>query len=108
MADFDLTVQAPEGAGGRTVTYKSGAQAQDPITDSDRFLFGNAGREYVLVKKGAGAVDVTVETPLTVDGLAVADRTVAVAANSDALLGPFEPRIYNNEEGKVALRFSSD
>ena len=87
--------------------YRTAAQVNDPISDSDRFLFPNSGRELVLVKKGAAAVNVTVETGATFDGLALAERTVAVAANTDRVLGPFKPGIYNDSDGKVALQFDA-
>ena len=107
MADIDMTVQSPDGAAGVTLDYRTAAQGSDPISTTDRFLFRNTGRQYVLVKKGAGSVDVTIETAATVDGLAIADRTVAVSANTDELIGPFKPDVYNDSDGKVALQFSA-
>ena len=107
MADFNLAIQKPAGAAGAALSYRTAAQVSEPITDSDTFLFPNSGREYVLIKKGAAAVDVTVVTGVVLDGLAVADRTVSVAANEDRLIGPFKPEIYNDTDGKVALQFSA-
>lgn len=107
MADIDMVIQKAAGARGLALAYRTDTQASDPISTTDRFLFPNSGREYVLIKKGTGTVDVTIDVPVTVDGLAVADRTVAVAANESRLLGPFDPSVYNNGDGKVALSFSA-
>ena len=107
MADFDLTLQEKGGAAGVVLAFKTSASANEPLTITDRFLFPNSGREYVLIKKGAGAVDVTIPTPRIVDGLAVADRTVTVAGNSEVVLGPFDRAVYNDTDGKVAMEFDS-
>lgn len=46
---------------------------------------------------------VTVETPGVVDGLAVADLTVSVAATTTRLIGPFPPGVYNQGDGTVNI-----
>jgi hypothetical protein len=63
----------------------------------DTFVFSNDGRTVLhFMKSGAGACTVTISTPGTVDGLAVADRTVTVAATTgDVVIGPFPPDTYN-------------
>jgi len=51
----------------------------------------NDGKTFIEVKNGSGApIVVTIDTPQTVDGLAVAQRTVSVAATTgDQMIGPF-------------------
>lgn len=72
----------------------------------DTFL--NTGREAVLVNNtNDGTVSITVETPATVDGLAITDRVIVVGADKVALLGPFPRATYSNSEGKVKLTSST-
>ena len=51
----------------------------------------NDGKTFFEVKNTNGAgITVTIDTPQTVDGLAVAQRTVTVAATTgDKMIGPF-------------------
>lgn len=66
----------------------------------------NEGRTWLHVKAGVTPVTVTLETPGTVDGLAVADRTVVVAASSERLIGPCPPGIYNQPgTGELFVNF---
>lgn len=78
--------------------------------DGERFI--NTGKEFLLVRNAAGApVNVTLVTGKTVDGLAVADRVVAVANGTTALIGPLSTDLYNQpgptDAGKVHVDFSS-
>ena len=50
-------------------------------------------------------VVVTVETPGTIDGLAVADRTVTVESDTERFLGPYSPSDYNNAARQIAVEF---
>lgn len=61
---------------------------------------------YVHVKNGDGtSTDVTLVTPGTVDGLAVADRTVTVAAGAEAKIAV--PDLYTNPvDGLASLTYS--
>ncbi len=52
--------------------------------------------EYLVLKNGVGVKVITIETPRTVDELAVADRAMTVVANEDRLIRPFKPEIYND------------
>ena len=107
MADINLQIQRPAGADGVDLSYRTAAQVSEPITTSDTFRFPNSGHEYVLIKRGAASVDVTIQTGVVLDGLAVADRVVTVPANTDRLIGPFKPEIYNDSAGEVVLTFSA-
>lgn len=69
--------------------------------------FVNTGKEAVLLENGSGApINVTFETPGTVDGLAIADKVVAVPAGGARVVGPFPPSAYNDAQGKVKMTYS--
>ena len=81
---------------------------------TNKHEFANTGREFISGKNGGGgSINVTVETPGTVDGdLAIADRVVPVAAGVDALLGPWPTSVYNqtssSDRGKVFFEVDAD
>ena len=81
---------------GLTPSYTA-AGASPLLNVVDTFHFVNTGVEFLHFKKsGAGACTVTIVTPETVDGLAVADRTITVPATTgDVMVGPFPPKHYN-------------
>ncbi len=70
--------------------------------------FDNNGVEFVHIKNGTGGdITVTIETPATVDGLAVAERTVVVTLAEDRFIGPFPRSVYNDSAAKVQLTYSA-
>lgn len=70
--------------------------------------FANSGQEQFFIKNGdASPHTVTFATPLTVDGQAVADRTVTVPAGHSMLIGPFRPAYYNDTNGNVQVSYSA-
>lgn len=96
----DLTVQSS------SRTANDLAWAAPTVGTGDTFL--NTGREAILVNNAIDApLTVTIETPATVDGLAITDRVVAVGAEKIALLGPFPRATYNNTEGKLKITCSA-
>jgi len=69
--------------------------------------FVNTGKEFIHIRNASvGDITVTIVTPATVDGLAVADRAVVVTAAEERFIGPFQTTYYNNSSGKVALTYS--
>ena len=64
-------------------------------------MFPGDGETKVIVKNAnAAACTVTVQTPLTEGGLAVADQVVVVPANTGEMhIGPFRQDIYNRPGG---------
>lgn len=74
--------------------------------DGDDYVMANTGVERLLILDAASGVNLTVTTPGTVDGLAVADRVVAIAAGGAQLIGPFNPAVYNDGDGDIAFDFS--
>lgn len=64
---------------------------------------------YLHVKNGSGApINVTIVTPNTVFGDAIADRVVAVGATSEAVIGPFPAQHFANsaDSGLAAITYS--
>lgn len=78
------------------------------LSTSDTYKFRNSGKTRLLVEKsGAGTCTLTMVTPATVRGLAVADKTATVPASTgDMAFGPFPPSIYNDENGDMSITFS--
>lgn len=71
--------------------------------------FINTGREFVHVKNiNPAQRTLTVLTPATLDGLAVAELLATIPADDgDKMIGPFPPQIYNQVDGKVYLDWSA-
>lgn len=68
------------------------------------------GNVVLWVKNGSGAsINITIVTPGTVDGNAIADKVVAVPAGADRIIGPFDPRYYNQDDssGDTGLNYAA-
>jgi len=70
------------------------------------------GDVFLWVDNGsAGEVDVTIQTPLTVEGLAVAENVVTVPAGGVRLIGPINRRAFGqpsgDAKGKAYVDFSA-
>lgn len=77
--------------------------------NADGHSVANDGHVMLEVKNGSGApITVTVQTPGTVDGLAIAELVVTIPATSgDKMIGPFQPGIYNQADGTIYVDFSA-
>lgn len=70
--------------------------------------FVNTSKEFVHIKNGAGATQtVTFATPATVDGLAVANRDVAIPAGEERMIGPFPASTYSDANAKVQMTYDA-
>lgn len=99
MARAALTVQDIE---------RSGLEPSYTAAIADGHSFENNGRVFIHVKNGdAASKDITIQTPGTVDGLAVADRVVSVPADEERMIGPFAPSQYNQSDGSVYVDYSA-
>ena len=78
------------------------------VVGSNTYIIRNNGKVLLHIKKsGAGACNLIITTPNTVDGLAVGDRTVVIPATTgDKFIGPFPPSIYNDGNGDMEISFS--
>ena len=96
MAQVELTVH-PALRTGLNITTNDVTGAS-----SNTYIFPNNGRVVLYASNASGGpLDVTVVTPNTSDGLAVADRVVEVPDATAMLIGPFPKDIYNNANGLV-------
>lgn len=67
-----------------------------------------ANKLFLYVNNGSGvSVNVTIQTPQTVRGLAVADQVIAVGAGVEKIIGPFDASFYNQADGTVYVDFSA-
>lgn len=98
MARSSLTLQDVE---------RSGLEPSYASANADGNSFANNSRVVLHAKNGSGSpITVTVKTPGTVDGLAVADRTVAIPAGEERIMGVFPPADYNQSDGSVHVDYS--
>lgn len=97
-----LTVQSTS-RDGLTATYSAG----DATNDHE---FDNSGQNVVLhVKNGGGSgITVTIVTPGTVDGLAIADKAVSVGAGVEMFIGPFNNSQYGSGTNSRSVYFDLD
>jgi hypothetical protein len=101
MADVSLTVQD-------CVVTGLAPSYTGSLSTENTYQVQNNGRVFLHFKKtGAGECTVTITTPVTKGGLAVADRTLTVPATTgDKMIGPFPPSIYNNSSGLLEFTAS--
>jgi|GEM_PF-661066 len=70
---------------------------------ADGHKIPNNGRMILYVKNDdASSKTITVQTPGSVDGLAIPDRTVAVPAGEERVIGPLDTGTYNMRDGAAA------
>jgi hypothetical protein len=102
MADVNLAVQQIDSEDGHTPTY------QGSLSISDTYKIPHDDRTFLHFKKtGAGACTVTVQTPVTVRGKAVAEATFNVPATTgDVMVGPFPADLYRQGDGKINVTLS--
>lgn len=70
--------------------------------------FANDGRTFVHVKNtDSSSHTITFVTTRTVEGLAVADNTVTISANTgEQMIGPFPTGTYNASDGNIDITWS--
>ncbi len=100
MADVTLTPQKAS-ATGITPTRTA-------IATGNTYIVRNGGNVLLAFEKsGAGVAAITVQTPATLGGLAVAEQTFNVPATTgDVMAAGFAPAVYNDSSGD--LRFTTD
>lgn len=84
--------------------------ALDPYTaqvGGDKFPASGATSCYWSNSSGA-PITVTLATPGTVRGLAIADLTVSVPAGGYAVQGPFPPDLFGDVDGLVSMTYSTN
>lgn len=104
MANIDLVVYEAK----RSATGVNFTDNKVAAIAANTYYFPNDGATKLIVQSTAGA-DVTIETPGTVDGLAVADKVIAIAATKVYVIGPFPTSTYNDTAtGKVKVTVSAN
>jgi hypothetical protein len=70
--------------------------------------FGWTAKRALHVKNASGgSINVTVKSNLTVAGLVLPDRVVAVAAGAEKKIGPFDAAAHKQADGNVWVDYSS-
>ncbi len=87
---------------------RAGLETTYAACDAGGDEFANSGDEFIHIKNDAVAEQIlTIETAATVDGLAVADRTVAIPASEERMIGPFPTSAYNDGDDLVQLTYDA-
>ncbi|GIW81490.1 MAG: hypothetical protein KatS3mg105_3297 [Gemmatales bacterium] len=90
------------------VASRSGVDLSPVAANAGGDEFVNNGRELLYIKNASGSsITLTVQTPVTVDGLAVSDRQITVGAGEEKIIGPFPKGTYNDGNGHVQLSYSA-
>jgi hypothetical protein len=90
------------------VLSRAGVDSALAAANADGHFFVNSGKEFIEVENAsASPITVTIPIPKTVDGQALAAKTVAVPASGKRSIGPFIPDIYNQAGGVVHVDFSA-
>ena len=105
MPRVALTASTAAGWGGGILDITPTA-----VNTPDGNSFVNTGVEKIVVANGSGGtVTVTVAIPASARSLngLITQKTYAIAATKTAVLGPFEPSIFNQPTGFVHVDWSS-
>lgn len=95
-----------------TVIDRSGTDiATLAAANADGHAVLNNGATFLIVKNAGGSgITVTVQTPRTIDGLAVAEYTISVGDGETKAFGPFPKDTFNQpgpDAGKVYVDYSA-
>lgn len=82
----------------------TGATPVFHAASSDGNTFPNDGFTVVYIKNGSGAeIEATFITPITLNGLAVADLVTTIITGTERIVGPFKPETFNDTESKLTV-----
>lgn len=99
MARTEISVQA---------ISRDGLQPTYSALIADGHMFKNDGEHMFLhVKNDITPFTLTIQTPQTVDGLAVAEKTVSIGTSEEQFVGPFPVRTYNQASDLVYVDYSN-
>lgn len=94
-----------------TISVQGGiASVPVAMVTADNYIVRNNGRVLLyFVKTGAGVATITVVTPKTISGLAVAEQTFTVPATTGLVwAGPFNPDVFNDASGDIDVSTSEE
>lgn len=68
----------------------------------------NNGRTLLILREtaGAGTTTATADTPGLLNGLTIQNPAVVVPSSGYAVIGPFDPSLFNTAAGVTALTYS--
>ena len=80
------------------------------MATADNYICRNNGRVILhFIKEGANPATITIVTPKTLGGLALAEQTFVVqAAGGVEFAGPFDPDVYNDPSGDMDISTSEE
>ena len=82
------------------------AQTNGDSTNNHQLDFNDGDVVVEVVSSDAGAQTVTVVTPGTVSGRAIADQVINVPAGATRYIGKLSPATYNQPDGTVQINVS--
>ena len=84
----------------------SGTELVPVAAEAAGNAIANTGNQWLYVNNGSGGtIVVTILTPLTVEGIAVAEITKSLLAGEDWIFGTFSTRIFNQANGEVHIDY---
>lgn len=104
MADVTITPVDTGRAVSGAANYTTGGVA---ATTGNNYYIANNGR-VLLVVAAATTATLTVSTPNSVDGNAIADLTLALADTNVRVFGPFPPGSYNDSQQRLLVTTSAN
>lgn len=92
-----------------TALSRAGVDMAGVAADAAGDEWANTGKEFVEVKNGSGSsITVTNDIKATVDGAAVTDPTVTIAAGATKMIGPYPTGAYNDPTtGRARIAYSA-
>jgi len=103
MAERTLAVQHCRSSGVELVVYEDDVSSPVQLAtgdfdgSGDQFVVPNDGRTFLHVQTGGQtAVNITVQSILTMDGLAFSDKVVAIDRSERWCVGPFDRELYGD------------
>jgi alanine dehydrogenase len=85
----------------------TGLEATKIACNAGGDVFPNDGNTMIILENGSGGdITVTAATAQSIQGLAVADASIVVQAGEERSCGLFDPALFNNSSGQVALTYS--
>lgn len=104
MADVNVTVYST----GRDLSAAPNwTDNPTAATSGNNYYIPNNGQVLLILEAGTTS-NVTIDTPGSVDGLAIADRVFALADTDVRIVGPFPPQVYNNASGQLKVTVSAN
>lgn len=104
MADVTMTVYDTTRAVSTAPNYTDNETA---ATSGNNYYIPNNGR-VLLIAEADTTSNVTIATPGSIDGNAIADLVLALADTDVRVFGPFPPAVYNDAQGRLLVTVSAN